>query len=186
MRHLLALASVTLLTALSAACGGSLLTANLESRVDTVTVGSLVGTPLNVPSAYSLNARRAVRTDSVSIFDFAYTILPDGRRVFVPFAALGLGTGLTVLPGFLASTETFDAIEDAPPNGYLTRDTIPITVGDRFVVRSSVQACPQFGVPKYAKLEVLAFDDVARLVRFQILVNQNCGFRSLKLGIPED
>jgi hypothetical protein len=186
MRRLLALAAVTLLTAASAACNGSILTASLESRVDTVTVGALIGTPLSVPSGYSINARRAVRTDSVSVFDFAYNILPDGRRVFLPFATLGLGAGLSLLPGFIAMEQTFEQIREAPANGYRNRDTIPLAVGDRFVVRSSTQACPSFGVPKYAKLQVLDFDEVARLVRFQILVNQNCGFRSLQPGLPEN
>ncbi len=35
------------------------------------------------------------------------------------------------------------------------------------------------------KLEVLGFTPVARSVTFRILVNNNCGYRGLELGIPE-
>lgn len=184
MRRLLPAVAGLALSAL-AACSGNGLRPSLQNVVDTVSVGSLIGTPLSVPSGYSLNVRRAVRTDSTANFDFAYTILPDGRRVFLPLGALGLGAGGQLLPGFITRTDAFDAIAEAPPNGYRTRDTLALAVGDRFIVRSSL-VCTQFGVPKYAKLEVLSFDDVNRLVRFQILVNQNCGFRSLRLGLPEN
>lgn len=185
MRRLSAALGAGLLAWAAAACSNTFLNATIESRVDTVTVGSLVGTPLTVPSGYSIDARRAVRTDSTAAFDFAYSILPGGRPVFLPLATLGLGAGSSLLPGFQASTETFDAIRSAPQNGYLVRDTIPVNVGDRWIVRSRI-VCGGFGVPKYAKLQVLEIDDVNRLVRFQILVNQNCGFRDLLPGIPDN
>ena len=40
------------------------------------------------------------------------------------------------------------------------------------------------GVPQYAKLEILSVNDVARTITFQALANNNCGYRSLKPGIP--
>ena len=36
----------------------------------------------------------------------------------------------------------------------------------------------------YAKLKVLAYDAVDRRVDFEILVNANCGYRSLQPGVP--
>jgi hypothetical protein len=41
-----------------------------------------------------------------------------------------------------------------------------------------------FGTPYYAKMQVLALDDSARAVRFQILNNINCGYRGLTVGLP--
>ncbi len=183
MRRLSAALAAGLLAWAAAACSGNLLNASLENKVDTVTVGSLVGTPLTVPSGYSLDVARPVRTDSTASFDFAYSILPGGRPVFLPLATLGLGAGASLLPGFLGTTDSFDAIGEAPQNGYRVRDTIPVVVGDRWIVRSRI-VCGGFGVPKYAKLQVLQVDDVNKLVRFQIMVNRNCGFRGLQPGVP--
>jgi len=39
-------------------------------------------------------------------------------------------------------------------------------------------------LPRYGKFQVLSLDPVARSVTFQTLVNQNCGYRSLRPGIP--
>jgi hypothetical protein len=49
-------------------------------------------------------------------------------------------------------------------------------------VRSRVTCT--IGVPKYAKLEIVGFDDVARTVSFRILIDDNCGFRGLEPGLP--
>jgi hypothetical protein len=41
-------------------------------------------------------------------------------------------------------------------------------------------------VPKYAKLEVLSFDEAARTVTFRILIDENCGFKGLEPGLPQN
>ncbi|MGH7628867.1 MAG: hypothetical protein ACREOF_05680 [Gemmatimonadales bacterium] len=172
--------------ALAAGCDSGLGTAVIENRVDTVLIGALVGTPISVPSAYGISPGVAgpVRTDQTSQFDFAYNILPDGRRVLLPRAALGL-TSPSAEPGLQASEDGFDAINEAPLNGYLTLDTIEVAVGHRYIVRSRV-ACTSIGVPLYGKIEILAVDDVDRRLTFRALANTNCGFRSLQPGLPED
>jgi hypothetical protein len=172
---------------LVAACGGNGLgTAAVENTVDTLLVGALVGTPISVPSGYGINpgSAGAIRTDQTASFDFAYNILPDGRRVLLPRAALGL-IGGSAEPGLQASDDSFDDIDEAPLNGYLTLDTIEIAIGERYIMRSRV-TCTSIGVPLYGKIEILEFDDVDRRLRFRALANTNCGFRSLQPGIPED
>lgn len=175
------------LLAAAVACSSSGLgNAVVENTVDTVLIGALVGTPITVPSAYGINPGVAgpIRTDQTSAFDFAYNILPDGRRVFLPRAALGLVSN-TAEPGLQASEDGFDDIDEAPLNGYLTLDTIEVAVGERYIARGRV-ACTSIGVPLYAKIEILEFDDVDRRVTFRALANTNCGFRSLRPGLPED
>jgi hypothetical protein len=125
-----------------------------------------------------------VRTDTTVNFDFAYNVESDGRRVFVPRAVLGISES-SVNPGLQARTETFEAIREAPSNGYITDRVVPIAVGERYVVRSRI-TCLNIGVPKYAKLEILSFNDVARTVTFRILTNDNCGFRDLEPGLPDN
>ena len=169
------------------ACNGNPLgNATIENRVDTLLIGALVGTPISVPSGYGINpgVAQVIRTDQTAQFDFAYNILPDGRRVLLPRAALGLAGG-SAEPGLQPSDESFDDIDEAPLNGYLTLDTIVVDVGQRYVVRSRV-TCTSIGVPLYGKIEILEFNDADRRLTFRALANTNCGFRSLKPGIPED
>jgi hypothetical protein len=56
-------------------------------------------------------------------------------------------------------------------------------VGERFVVRGRITC--SLGLPKYGKLEILEFNDATKTVTFRVLINENCGFRSLEPGLPE-
>ncbi|HEU5304088.1 MAG TPA: hypothetical protein VFU40_05535, partial [Gemmatimonadales bacterium] len=122
-------------------------------------------------------------TDLSTEFDFAYNVEADGRHVFLPRAALGIDTANTVKPGFRRMNEAFDAITLAPGSGYTTDDPVVLAVGERYVVRGRVTCT--LGLPKYAKMEILQFDDVAGLVTFRVLTDDNCGFRSLEPGLPD-
>jgi hypothetical protein len=168
----------------AAACSddNGLADATLTNVERAETLYALIGTPVATPSGYALDGGRRVRTDLSDAFDFAYNVEPDGRHVFIPRAALGIDPTNTVNPGFQARTETFEAIRTASSNGYITDQVVPIAVGERYLVRSSV-VC-SIGVPKYGKLEIVSFDDTARTVSFRILIDDNCGFRGLEPGIP--
>ena len=152
-----------------------------KNRVDTLTLGALRGTPIQTPSAYSVTDGD-IRTDQTSAFDFAYDVDDQGRRVFLPQAVLDIQVGNSVRPGLQPTMRAFDDINIAAQNGYITRDTIPVQVGERYIVRSRL-VC-SLGVPQYAKLEILSADDAARTITFRALANNNCGYRSLKSGIP--
>jgi hypothetical protein len=155
--------------------------ANVE-RVDTL--WALVGTPVSTPSGYSVQGSQRVRTDLSVEFDFAYNVETAVEHVLLPRAALGIDTAAAAKPGFLLQTESFEAITVAPSNGYITDTAVPIAVGQRYVVRSRI-TCTNLGVPKYAKMEILAFNEETRIVSFRILTNDNCGFRSLEPGLPD-
>ena len=172
-----------LLVLWAAACSdpNALPDATLTNVERAETLYSLIGTPVATPSGYALEGGR-VRTDQSDAFDFPYKVEPDGRHVFLPRAALGIDTSNSLNPGFLARTESFEAIKSAPSNGYVTDQAIPITIGERYIVRSRVTCT--IGVPKYAKLEIVGFDEVARTVSFRILIDDNCGFRGLEPGLP--
>src|SRR5688572_10332040 len=105
-------AFLALLAVVVACDGNGLGNAAVENTVDTVMIGALVGTPISVPSAYGINPGIAgpIRTDQTSAFEFAYNILPDGRRVFLPRAALGLISN-TAEPGVQPADDDFDDIE---------------------------------------------------------------------------
>ncbi len=165
----------------AAACSGTQLpNAVYENTVDTLTLGSVTGLPVSTPAAYSVADDRVVRTDQSSAFDFAYLLQGD-RHLLLPLDALGLGSRSSN-PGLQHSGIAFDALIDPPSDGYTTSDSVEVAVGDVVVARSRL-AC-YLGVPEYAKLQVISFDDQAGTMTFQVLANVNCGYRLLVLGIP--
>ncbi|HET9133182.1 MAG TPA: hypothetical protein VFN90_02680 [Gemmatimonadales bacterium] len=182
MRNAVRLSFACLAIALAACDDNILPPAAFENQVDTVTLASLVGTPVGAPSAFSIPDGQPVRTDISAAFDFAY-LATDGRRLVLPIDATGLRSGGTSA-GVQKSTQAFEAIGNPPTQGYLTTDSIGVAVGDVLIGRSRV-AC-FLGVPQYARLRVLSFDDAARTMTFEVVANINCGYRSLALGLPEE
>jgi hypothetical protein len=171
------------LAAAAVACGDddNLADPTEENVVDTVTIGSLTGTPILTPSGFAVE-EGAVRTDLDAGFDFAYNIEAEGRRVLLPRAALGLPSTTTADPGLQRRDEAFDEIVVARSNGYVTDSIVPVALGERYLVRSRV-LCGGLSVPLYAKLEILAFED--SLVHLKVLANRNCGYRGLEPGFPD-
>ena len=169
--------------AAAAACGDddNLPEPTQQNVVDTITLGSLTGTPIITPSGFAVD-NGAVRTDLDAGFDFAYNVESGGRRVFLPRATLGLPSSTTADPGLQRRDEGFDEIVVARSNGYVTDEAVPVEVGERYLVRSRV-LCGSLGVPYYAKLEILAFED--SLVHLKVLANRNCGYKGLEPGFPD-
>jgi hypothetical protein len=162
---------------------------SVTNVMDTLTLWSLTDGPLVQPTAYSINNRSGVRTWEVGInFEFAFDENGAGQPVFLPIKVLKLLPTGAFQPGLRRETVAagFDQMTKAPLNGYIVSDTIPIAVNDRFYVRTTVSSCSLLGVPLYAKLEVLELDSIAHTVRFRAVANQNCGYRSLKLGLPKE
>ncbi len=150
--------------------------------VDTVSLFALDGTPLFTPSAYQLSGLRRVRTDQSSSFDFAFNVDTQNRPVLLETGALGLGQA----SGILLMTTSFDSIKVAPTDGFELANPIVVDTGTVAVIRSRPQTC-SFGATLflYAKLRVLAIDRAARRIDFQILVDENCGYRGLEPGLPK-
>ena len=168
-----------------AACGDedSLPDPTSRNIVDTVTVGSLTDTPITTASGFSV-AGGAIRTDLDPGFDFAYDIEgpPEtGRKVILPRAALGITSVGTAEPGVMRVDEAFDDIDVAPSNGYITDSAVVVTAGEVYVVRSRV-VC-ELGVPIYAKVEIISFEDNSLVLKR--LKNVNCGYRGLQPGLPD-
>jgi len=170
-----------------AGCGDplSLLPAVFENRVDTLAMYAASGTSVGLPSGFLIAQRVPVRLDQVNNFDFIYDITPAGEHVFLPIAAL-VATGRTTgNPGFQLTADDFDSITVALQQGYVSADTVRLSAGQVYFARSAVDPSCGLGIPYYAKLEVIGFDDSARKVAFRILANINCGYRGLEVGLPK-
>jgi hypothetical protein len=174
-----------LTAALPAACGDpvNLNPPSTPNVVDTVQLHALRGTAVALPSGFDVPTRSATRTDAPD-FDFAFDISDAGAALVYPAGALGLSPD----PGLLRVSDTFEGVETAPTEGYVSSSALELAVNDVFVARSRPAAvgCTFTGaLPRYGKFRVLAVDAVARSVMLEALVNQNCGYRDLLPGLPD-
>jgi len=174
--------------ALAAACGYDPLgKPNNDNVVDSlVSLYALSGTPPRTPSAYYLGNYFVV-PHTVSIqdpganFDFAVDLDSAYRPVLRTTGSLRMGRG----SGVQVTTLPFDSILIAPSGGYQLDSAVTIPVGGRAIVHSRQSQCDTgIFVVYYAKLEILAVDSASRRIDFKILVNDNCGYRSLEPGRP--
>src|SRR5207237_755232 len=83
-------AAVTGLALLAAACSNTtgLPAAVFTNVVDTVSLYALRGTAIALPSAYSIQDRATVRTDTTVNLDFAFDFDSCGKPALLPTAAL--------------------------------------------------------------------------------------------------
>ena len=162
-----------------------LLPPNFFNAVDTVTVYAITGTPVWRPSGYVLSDGFAIRLDQTNSVDFAFDIYPDSVPVLLPAAAVGQPSSTGLNPGLLRASVPFDSVHEAVVSGYQTSDSVHAGVGSVFYVRANFIPTCFLGTPPYGKLEVLAVDHEARSMQFRVLVNRNCGYKSLDPGVPE-
>ena len=164
--------------------------AQTENSTDTVTVYALNGTPVDAPAGLWLFGRQAVVMNSTFLFDLAFDIDPQGAATMytVRYVAGALSPAHSV--ALQRVTGSFDALEKAPQNGYITDSLFTAKVGDVFAISTSDPSACSFSVYSnliYAKLEVLGIDPGTRTVRTRFTVDPNCGFLSLiPSGIPKD
>ncbi len=186
-RYFLAAAAAAFIAAAGACSDSTDISASAPNVVDTVTLWALTGGPLTQPTAYSVSARAGLRTwEAGNSFDFVFDEDANGNPVFIPTDVLGLLSSTAFKPGLKRSeVDSFSQMVKAPQNNYIVSDTIPIAVGDFFYIRTTISTCSSLSVPEYGKLEVLALDSVAHTMTMQVLANQNCGFRGLRVGLPK-
>lgn len=186
LSHRLFTRVATLLLPLAAACGSgtTLPPSTIVNVVDTTTLYALSGTAISLPSGFDVVSATAVRTDRSYPLDFAFDIDSTGAARLWPANLLGLGGN----PGLLRLGQAFADVLTAPLEGYVT-DSV-LTLGDStvFVARSrasSTLCTVSASLPRYGKFRVLAIDRQERSVTLELLVDQNCGYRGLEPGLPD-
>ncbi len=163
----------------------SLPPATAANAVDTVTLHALQGTPINTASGFDVTVGRAARTDRQGEpFDIAFDIDDDGRALVFTTGALGLDVSSAIQ----TSDRAFGDIVIAPLEGYDFDSTLVVGVDSVFIVRSRPASfgCAFFvgQLPRYGKFHVLDLNLETRQIILENLVNRNCGYRGLELGIP--
>jgi len=150
--------------------------------IDTVTIYALQGTPIGVPSGYDV-ARRSVAKTENQPFDISFDIDDEGIAKLLPKGALGLAADV----GVLSPKDGFD-VDEAPFDGYVYDSTFVLATDSVLVVRSRAvtDGCPFYlgALPRYGKFRVLDVNLVERTLVMEGLVNINCGYRQLQVGVP--
>lgn len=177
-------------------CGDpfAILPASRTNTVDTLELFAVNGTGLNRPSGYALTTKGVLRLGidpppvlNAPPFDFMYRIDGEAGPQFAPFGAVATPTPNQTesgRPGLQTTTTAFDAITEGQQIGYAVDKAIDLNPGLVLYARSSLPNNCFLGIPYYAKIEVIAFVDSTRSVKFRILTNNNCGYRGLEPGIP--
>lgn len=171
--------------ALLAACGSSTepVLLPLPDETDEAVLFNLWSDAVTDPAAFDVISRVAVRTDQSSGWDFLFEVAEDGSATLWPRGAVvedGTDAGLRPLD------VPFDALDEAPEFGYVTRDSLPVAVGDVFAVRS--RRDPVYGsirCRRFGKIEVLSIDSAEGTLTFEYLINPNCERRFLVPGATE-
>jgi len=175
----------------AAGCGSpfQLLPAVLENMIDTVQVNALQGTPIGIPSGFDVAGRQAAFTERGQDFDFAFDLTPEGVALVFPAPALGLDNGA----GVWIADRPFADILEAPDRGFEVDSAVAVAVDTVFVIRSRSFSgsgigddCPFFigSLPRYGKFRVLSIDLQTRVMELETLINVNCGYRGLEVGLP--
>ncbi|HYK83471.1 MAG TPA: hypothetical protein VEU55_10050 [Gemmatimonadales bacterium] len=168
---------------LAAACGSStgLPAAGIPNAVDTVSLYALNDGVVTDPSGFVLQGVQRVRTDQSPAVDFAFTFDSLHRPVLLPTQLLGLGA----LSSLQRAQTAFDAITTAPTGGWQPDSAVVADPGAVVLAASRPFTCfTGLTVSLYAKLRVLTVDTTAKRIDFEILVDQNCGYRGLQPGLP--
>jgi hypothetical protein len=168
-----------------AACGSplGLPAAFITNLVDTTSLYALTGTPVSLPSGYSIGARHSVHTEQGVQFDFVFDIDTAGRAVLLPTGAVKLGKQ----SGAQISPLQFDSITIAPTTNYNQDSAQVVDVNSVLILHSATVTCSAgFAAVYYAKLHVLEIDTTpnVRSMKFEILSDINCGYRGLAPGVP--
>lgn len=164
--------------------------ATSENIERVASVWTLSGTPPALPAGFRLLTEQAVRpqmlpTGSLN-FDLAIEFAPDGRVQLLPSRKV---VPLPPAGGSLLSMQlsgtAFEAVQRAPEEGYTADSVLVVAPRQLVLLRLDGVGC-LFGDPYYAKMVVDSVLVAERRVVLRTLVNRNCGYRALTVGLPKN
>jgi hypothetical protein len=176
--------------------------ASFETAQDTLAAFAINGTPPGFPSGLSLVGGTApsgllgggfpvlTRVDGSLNFDVAFDIDNAGNAVVYPLGSVASPIGSTRAVGLQRVSGTFESATEAPGGTYQVDSAFVALPGEVIVVEAPSPgycgALGSFAQNVYAKLTVDSVRTADRTVFFRVMVDPNCGFRSLAPGRPRD
>jgi hypothetical protein len=146
---------------------------------------ALTGTATNLSSALLLPVKSVTRVDGTFAFDVAFDINAAGKIMVIPANVVGQNTNGARAVGVATNIGSYAAILEAPLGGYTFDSVTVVSVGQAFVIKAQETACGGSMTPYlYAKAVVDSLDLTKRTMFGHATININCGFRSLRDGLP--
>lgn len=180
------------LTLLVAACGGDdpfRPRASLPNAERSYALFSLTGAP-GLPAAIDFLSDRVVIPEVVgqsANFDLAFDIDRQGRVTVLPARLVASPPNAPAQLQLQVVSGTFEALTRAPTSGYVTDSTRTLAVGQVLAIQlPTPQAVCVFQEPYYGKLVVDSIIPATRRLVIRTIINRNCGYRSLSVGLPTD
>jgi hypothetical protein len=178
------------LAASLAACRGfTAVDASFQNVTASDTVYALNGGPPNSPNSLSFFQGFTERADQGFGFDLAFDIDKDGNAVIIPARVLATNFSNPNSIGLQRAASSFEAISEAPRDGYRADTAMTVAVGQAVIVEvHDINACLYAlkGQSYFSKLVVTEVDPVLKRLAFTVTVNRNCGFHSFAPGLPRD
>ena len=130
------------------------------------------------PSAFDLFTSSVIRTDQFSGWDFVFS-LEDTEGPMLSSRGV-LSEVEDDEPGIQIVLSSFDDLTEAPVDGYVVLDPVPISVGDVVVSRSRQdQSFGGLRCRYYGKFSIEAIDETEGTLTLIHLVHPNCEQRNL-------
>ena len=168
------------------ACGSSLTSpATATDAVQPFTVHALTGSAIGFANALYFPLMNVATVDGSFSFDVAFDINAQGDVVLLPVGVVGQNPAGNRRVGIITPAGTFESVTEAPLSGYTIDSVTVVKPGQTAVVQAQEAACALSATPYYyAKLVVDSLDRPTRTLFGRVLIDLNCGFRSLVPGLP--
>jgi hypothetical protein len=149
-------------------------------------VHALTGSALPYATGLLLPGKSVTRVDGSFSFDVAFDINAQGDVVLLPVRVVGQGAGGSRQVGILKPSGAYDNVLEAPRTGYVYDSVTVVRKGEPAVIQAQAANCGLSLSPfLYARIVVDSVDLPNRAIYGRTTINTNCGFRSLKLGLPD-
>ena len=176
--------------ALSSCGDPTALEAQFENRVDQTVLFALNGTPTTVQSGLLLYQRLPVRVDANFAFDIAFDINDANEVVVYTQRRIANELVPTHPVGLQLVDDAFESIVRAPTTNFVY-DSLVVLPGNKVLLVDNIVpgTCGNFAIlgPNIrAKIRLDSVKVADRAMFITFLVNRNCGFRGLNVGLPPD
>lgn len=165
--------------------------ATQSTQTDSFVVYAITGTSVSFPTTYLAAARAVTILTGAGNFDVAFDIDAQGKAVLYPTRLVVSAITFIRDVGLQKVAGDFETVVRAPSSGYITDQPLVLGKGEVAVLQtarnSSNDVCT-FGISPFifAKINVDSINLTNRSIFIKTLVNPNCGFHSLKTGVPTD
>jgi hypothetical protein len=160
-------------------------TAQFDNADQPFFVHALSGAPLPFATGLALPAKSVTRVDGTFAFDVAFDLNAQGDILLLPVRVVGQNPTGSRQVGILKPGGAYENVDLAPTTGYVLDSVTVLRKGEAAIIQAQEASCSLSLSPyMYARIVIDSVDLVGRAMWGRTTININCGFRSLKIGLP--